>query len=164
MLVLNRKNDGAMARKPFQLPWLTLALLAGPGFGQPIDIRADRFEMLLDERKTTYTGHVVAVQGERRLVGDVLVVRFTEDDRVASMRALGSPARLTDAGQDPPLSLSAATLSYEFEEALVRAEGGVLTRGEDSVSAEIILYDLEREEAQALGQEGSRVKLRWHRP
>ena len=148
-----------MMRKPFQLPWLALALLAGPAFGQPIDIKADQFEMLLEERETTYSGHVVAVQGERQFVGDLLVVRFNEEDRIASMRALGSPARLTDAGEQEPISLSAATLSYELEEALVRAEAGVLTRGEDSVSAAIILYDLERKEAQALGKEGSRVKL-----
>ena len=150
-----------MIRNAFLLPGLMLALLAGPGFGQPIDIVADRFEMLLEERRTTYRGNVVAVQGERRFAGDQLVVVFAEDNRILSMRAVGSPAQLTDGGADPPLSLSAATLSYEFEKSLVRADGGgVLTRGGDSVAAEVILYDLQRGRAQALAADASRARLR----
>lgn len=150
-----------MTRNAFLLPGLMLALPAGLGFGQSIDIVADRFEMLLEERRTTYTGNVVAVQGERRFVGDQLVIVFGEDSRILSMRAVGSPAKLTDGEERPPLSLTAATLSYELEKSLVRADGGgILTRGGDSVAADVILYDLRRERAQALAANASRARLR----
>ena len=143
---------------------LLLALVvafADAATAQPIEIQADQFEMLLDERKTTYTGNVVATQGGRTITGHELLVRFNEDNEILAMRANGEPARLADAENGTPISLAGATLDYDFDESMVRAEsGGVLSRGGDSVSAPKIVYDLDSESARAVGDDTHRVTLR----
>ena len=140
---------------------LLLLAFADAALAQPIEIQADQFEMLLEERMTTYTGNVVATQGKRAITGSELVVRFNEDNEIMEMRASGEPARLTDAENGTPISLSGAALHYDFEESVVRAAcGGVLSRGGDSVAAQHIVYDLEAERARAEGNDGHRVNLR----
>ena len=134
---------------------------AGAASTQPIEIQADRFEMLLDERRTTYTGNVVATQGSRAIAGKELVVRFNEDNEIVAMRASGEPARLTDAEDGTPISLAGAALDYDFDASVVSARGGsVLSRGGDTISAQKIVYDLEAERARAVGDGPRRVTLR----
>ena len=128
---------------------------------QPIAIQADQFEMLLEERTTTYTGNVVATQGSRSITGNRLVVRLNEDNEIMAMRASGEPARLTDARGDGPISLAGAALDYDFDESVVRAEGdGVLSRDGDTIAAREITYDLEDARARAVGDETHRVTLK----
>ena len=128
---------------------------------QPIAIQADQFEMLLEERTTTYTGNVVATQGSRSITGNRLVVRLNEDNEIMAMRASGEPARLTDARDDGPISLAGAALDYDFDESVVRAEGdGVLSRDGDTIAAREITYDLEDARARAVGDETHRVTLK----
>ena len=127
----------------------------------PIEIQADQFEMLLEERTTTYTGNVVATQGSRSISGRELVVRLNDDNEIMAMRARGEPARLTDADNGTSISLAGAALDYDFDQSVVRAEGGgVLSRGGDTVTAQKIVYDLEAERARAVGNDGHRVNLR----
>ena len=127
---------------------------------QPIEIRADHFEMLLAERRTTYTGNVVATQGSRAISGQALVVNFNDDNEITAMRASGEPATLTDTAENPPISLSGTALDYDFDESVVRTEGdGVLSQGGDTIAAETIVYDLDKDRARAVGNEKQRVKL-----
>ncbi len=127
---------------------------------QPIEIQADQFEMLLAERRTTYTGNVVATQGERAITGGVLVVQFDDDNEVSAMHASGDPATLTDHRSGRTLSLSGTTLNYDFDESVVRAEGGgVLSRDGDALAAQTIVYDLDTERARAVGTGSQRVRL-----
>ena len=140
--------------------WLIMAF-ADAASTQPIAIQADRFEMLLSERQTTYTGNVVATQGDRAIHGGELVVHFNDDNEITAMRASGNPATLTDSAQDPPISVAGATLVYDFDESVVRAEGdGTLSQGGDSIAAPTIVYDLDAERARAVGTGAQRVKLR----
>ncbi len=139
---------------------LLLTVLADAASAQAIEIQADSFEMLLDERKTTYTGNVVATQGSRAIAGREVVVRFNEDNEIVAMRASGDPATLTDAESGTPISLAGSALDYDFDASLVRAEGGgVLSRGGDTVAAPEIVYDLEVARARAVGNDAQRVTL-----
>ena len=139
---------------------LLVVAFADAASAQPIEIQADQFEMLLEERTTTYTGNVVATQGSRAITGHELVVRLNEDNEIVSMRAGGEPARLTDAENEAPISLAGASLDYDFDESVVRADGGgVLTRGGDTIAARQIAYDLEAESARAVGDDTHRVTL-----
>ena len=140
------------------LPYFAVADAAST---KPIEIQADRFEMLLGERRTTYTGNVVAAQGSRAIAGHELVVRFNEDNEIVAMSASGEPATLTDAEDGIPMSLTGAALDYDFDTSVVRASGnGVLRRGDDTIAAQTIVYDLDAERARAVGDETRRVTLR----
>jgi len=137
-----------------------LSALAGVAGAQPINIEAGHFEMLLAENKATYTGGVVAVQGEREIRADNLTVYFNDDDEIVSMVAAGDPATLSDHSAEPPITLSGAALDYQFDAQRVRVSGGsALVQGDDRVSAEIIIYDLEAERAEAFSNDGGRVQL-----
>ena len=147
-----------MVRALATLPFIVLAPAV---HAQPIEIQADQFEMLLDERRTTYTGNVSATQGERIITAAELIVEFNDDNEITAMRASGAPAELSDAGRDPALSLKGTALDYDFDASVVRADGGgTLSRGGDTIAAEHIVYDLNAERARALGRQGQRVKLK----
>ena len=140
---------------------LLILAFAKAASAQPIEIQADHFEMLLAERRTTYTGNVVATQGSRAISGQELVVKFNDDNQITAMRASGEPATLTDTAENPPISLSGTALHYDFDESVVRTEGdGVLSQGGDTIVAETIVYDLHEDRARAVGNEKQRVKLR----
>ncbi len=137
-----------------------LPALAGAAYAQPINIEAGHFEMLLAENKATYVGGVVAVQGEREIRADHLTVYFDEDNDVVSMLAEGDPATLSDRAAEPPITVTGAALDYHFDEQRVRVSGGgALVQGEDRLTAEIIIYDLEAERAEAFSNSGGRVQL-----
>ena len=137
-----------------------LLMFAAAANAQPINIEAGHFEMLLAEHKATYTGGVVAVQGEREIRADNLTVYFTEDNDVVSMVAEGNPATLSDQAAEPPITVTGAALDYHFDDERVRVSGGgTLVQGEDRLTAEIIIYDLEAERAQAFSSNGGRVQL-----
>ncbi len=137
-----------------------LLAFTGAASAQPINIEAGHFEMLLAEHKAMYTGDVVATQGEREIRADNLTVYLNEDNDVVSMMAEGDPATLSDQAAEPPITLTGAALDYHFEEERVRVSGGgTLLQGEDRLTAEIIIYDLEAERAEAFSNSGGRVQL-----
>ena len=137
-----------------------LASTAQPTNEQPINIEADHFEMLLAENQATYTGSVVAVQGDYEIQADKLTVFFNDDNEIVSMQASGAPAKLSNSTEDPPITVTGPQMEYRFQDSTIRVTGnGILTQGEDRVMAEVILYDLDTERAQAFSTQGGRVKL-----
>ena len=137
-----------------------LASTAQPTNEQPINIEADHFEMLLAENQATYTGSVVAVQGDYEIQADKLTVFFNDDNEIVSMQASGAPAKLSNSAEDPPITVTGPQMEYRFQDSTIRVTGnGILTQGEDRVMAEVILYDLDTERAQAFSTQGGRVKL-----
>ena len=152
---------GGLNGKVTRLPLLAAALtFAAAAYAQPINIEAGHFEMLLAENKATYTGGVVAVQGDREIRADHLTVYFNEDNDVVSMLAEGDPATLSDQAAEPAITVTGAALDYHFDEQRVRVSGGgALVQGEDRLTAEIIIYDLEAERAEAFSNSGGRVQL-----
>lgn len=139
---------------------LLLLAAAEAGAAAPINIEAAHFEMLLAERRATYAGKVIAVQGDYEIQADKLIVHFNEDNEVTSMIASGSPAKLSDQAATPPITLTGANLDYQFKEATVLATGAAaLDQGEDRMTAERISYDLDADRAQAFSGDRSRVRL-----
>ena len=139
---------------------LLLLAAAEAGATEPINIEAGRFEMLLAERRATYTGKVVAVQGDYEIQADKLIVHFNEDNEVTAMIATGSPAKLSDQAAAPPIMLTGANLDYQTKDATVRATGdATLVQGADRMTAERISYDLDADRAQAFSGDRSRVRL-----
>ncbi len=142
--------------------------LAAPAFAddsaaepEPIEIQADHFEMLMAERRTTYTGNVVATQGQRTIKSRKLVVQFNDDNDITTLRAAGEPARLTDRTGDSAFSVAGEALDYNFDAGTVRAAGdSVLSRNGDTLAAETILYDMDAKTARAVGTETRPVFLR----
>ena len=138
-----------------------MVAFADAASAQPIEIQADRFEMLLEQRTTTYTGNVVATQGNRTITGNELVVRLDDDNEIMEMHASGGPARLTDSRNGTPVSLAGEALDYDFDRSVVRANGGgILSSGGDTVTARELVYDLNAERARAVGDATQRVTLR----
>lgn len=139
---------------------LLLLAAAEAGAAEPINIEAGHFEMLLAERRATYTGNVIAVQGDYEIQADKLIVHFNEDNEVTAMIATGSPAKLSDQAAAPPITLAGANLDYQTKDATVRATGdAILVQGEDRMTAERINYDLDADRAQAFSGDRSRVRL-----
>ena len=142
------------------LPALLLLAAAEAGAAAPINIEADHFEMLLAERKATYTGNVIAVQGDHEIQANQLIVHFNEDNEVTSMIATGDPAKLSDQAAAPPITVTGTNLDYQFEDATVQATGdATLIQGDDRMTAERISYDLDADRAQAFSGDNSRVRL-----
>ena len=133
---------------------------AKPTNEQPISIEADHFEMLLAENQATYTGSVVAVQGDYEIQANKLTLFFDEDNEIVSMQADGAPAKLSNNAEDPAITVSGDQMEYIFADSTIRITGNsILTQGEDKVMAEVILYNLDSEHAQAFSTQGGRVKL-----
>lgn len=143
-----------------ELPALLLLAAVEAGAATPINIEAGHFEMLLAERKATYTGNVIAVQGDHEIQANKLIVHFNEDNEVTSMIATGNPAKISDQAAAPPVTVTGAHLDYQFEEAIVQATGGAtLIQGQDRVTAERISYNLDADRVQAFSGDRSRVRL-----
>ena len=139
---------------------LLLVLVAEASSAQPINIEAGKFEMLLVERKAVYTGDVHVIQGDHAISADELIVFFDEDNKITSMEATGSPARLTDQLKQPPLTVSGDRLDYLFLESTIRVSGNsTLARGDDAMKAETIVYNLDEETARAVGDSQNRIRL-----
>ncbi len=157
---MDRQAWPLMAAKLLLALLLTRQVWAEPTSTKPINIEADHFEMLLAEHQATYTGSVVAVQGNYEFQADRLTVLFNEDNEVISIHAAGTPAVLSDKMVDPATRVTGARLDYLFEEGAIRVTGdSVLTQGADSLAAELIVYDLDTNRAQAFSVDQERVQL-----
>ena len=139
----------------------SFAVLGNDADTDPIEIQADHFEMLVAERRTTYTGNVVATQGQRAIETRELVVQFNDENEITAMRASGGPAKLTDQTGEHVLSVVGEAINYQFDTSTVRADGdSVLSSDGDTIAAQTITYDIETETARAVGTETQRVSLR----
>ncbi len=126
-----------------------------------IEIKADHFDMLVAERRTTYTGNVVANQGERTIESRQLVVQFNDDNEITALDATGEPAKLTDRAEASTFSVTSKTLNYRVGAATLYAGGNsVLSRGQDTIAAETIIYNIDTKTARAVGNDTERVSLR----
>lgn len=133
---------------------------AEPTNEQPINIEANHFEMLLAENQATYTGSVVAVQGDYEIQANKLTLFFDDDNEIVSMKADGAPAKLSNNAENPAITVTGDQMEYRLADSTIRISGNsILTQGEDKVMAEVILYNLDSEHAQAFSTQGGRVKL-----
>lgn len=143
----------------------------------PIEVTADALEVLQDENKASFTGHVVAIQGDLRLTADVMHVHYArrDGDRKAGKgkdRAGENAIRKIEAEgkvflATPQETASGASAVYDVDEQEIRIHGHVvLTRGKNVLEGDHLVYNFAtgksriagREETGAAGGDRKRVR------
>lgn len=127
---------------------------ASPSQAQPIDVVAG--ELVIDETAgtATFTGDVVATQGEITLHADVLVLNLGDGNRIEHLRASGG-VRIMRGDE----VATAATADYDLEGKEITLEGdAMIHRGENSLGGERIVIDLQSRRSTVIGKSESRVK------
>jgi lipopolysaccharide export system protein LptA len=173
----------AAARRPAVARVLVLAALAvapvwsaasAQGFQHdstlPIEITADRLDVVQDEQLATFTGNVDAVQGDLVLTSDLLRVYYRSSDAAPGIAA-GSIRRIEAEGNvfitSPEETAEGEFGVYDVEGGLLTLEGSVvLTRDQNVVRGERLEIELASGRSQmfaavpstAGGTAGQRVK------
>ncbi|WBU60119.1 lipopolysaccharide transport periplasmic protein LptA [Paracoccus albus] len=116
----------------------------------PVEVSAD--DMLVNQStgQAQLTGSVLIAQGDMRLSADKVVVKYDPQDqsRIASMDATGNVTLVQ--GED---AAEAGQAIYDVSSGLVTLMGDVLvTQGENVMSGEKIVVNLEEGTAQASGR------------
>lgn len=136
----------------------------------PIEITADRLDVVQDEQLATFTGNVDAVQGDLVLTSDQLRVYYRSNDDAPGLTA-GSIRRIEAAGNvfitSPEETAQGEFGVYDVDAGLLTLEGSVvLTRDQNVVRGERLEIELASGRSQmfaavpstAGGTAGQRVK------
>lgn len=117
----------------------------------PIEVSADALEVLQEENKAIFSGHVVAIQGDLRLTSDNMTVYYnpnankegakgkakSENNAIRKIEALGSVFLAT-----PEETASGTRGVYDVENQEIRLTGKVvLTRGKNTLEGESLVYN-----------------------
>lgn len=105
---------------------------------QPIEITAQKLEVLQQQRQSIFTGEVVAKQGEMTLYAEKLIVIFQKDqDQIERLDAIGGVRVL----QLDRVATADKAVFHQAEETLVLIGNAEVTQGKNKVSGdEITLY------------------------
>ena len=123
---------------------------------QPIEVEADYAELDDEKGVTIYQGNVIVTQGSMQIIGDKMVVTYTQDSDLDTLTVTGRPAhyqQMPDGGTVPD---EAEALQMEYHslknlivlinEALVKQEGL-------RFSGNRIEYDTEKSKVYARGSQ-----------
>lgn len=116
----------------------------------PIEVSADALEVLQEENKAIFSGHVVAVQGDLRLTAESMTVYYnpnakseqgkkekSENNAIKKIDALGGVFLAT-----PEETASGTHGVYDVENEEIRLTGKVvLTRGKNTLEGESLVYN-----------------------
>ncbi len=122
----------------------------------PIEVTADTLEVLQEESKATFSGHVVAIQGDLRLTAEKMTVYYAkrgvedgkeakgkkpdkskEENAIKKIDAEGTVFLAT-----PEETASGNTGTYDVEEQEIHLNGHVvLTRGKNVLEGENLVYN-----------------------
>lgn len=114
----------------------------------PIEVTADALEVLQEDNKAIFSGHVVAVQGDLRLTADNMTVYYNpnankesgkakENNAIRKIDALGAVFLAT-----PEETASGTHGVYDVESQEIRLTGKVvLTRGKNVLEGESLTYN-----------------------
>lgn len=126
----------------------------------PIEIVSDALEVRQAEGKATFSGEVVAAQGTLRLTADRLTVTYEtgetagETGAIEHMRAEGN-VFLSNGAE----TAKGAWAEYDVAGGMMRMGGSVvLTQGENAISGEELVIDLDEGTGRIEGAGGGRVK------
>ena len=132
--------------------------------GGPIQVEADRGEVLERQKRAIYTGNVDVTQGDARLRADkVTVVYDGQTDSTASGTGFGDLTAIIAEGEvfyvTPDLKARGNKGTYDAMTEVIRLEGDVIiTRGDDVARGEHLELYL-RDGRSVLGDaEGGRIK------
>lgn len=119
----------------------------------PIEINADSLEVLQEENKAIFTGHVVAIQGDVRLKSDKMTVYYTKKQEApATKKKSAAPdesgaIKKIDVNGSVFLSTPEETASgtsgvYDVEQSQILLDDNVvLTRGKNTLRGDHLVYD-----------------------
>ncbi|MCP4994430.1 MAG: lipopolysaccharide transport periplasmic protein LptA [Gammaproteobacteria bacterium] len=130
---------------------------------QPITIEADSAELDDHNKKTTYRGNVIVIQGSLKLNADTLIV--TQKKLGADhMQAFGNPVKFQQKMDDDKGLVKGRSKQAEYSadgEMLYLVDDATIIKGGDTISSDRITYDRAKGVAKAgAAAEGSaRVKV-----
>jgi len=129
----------------------------------PVTIGANHAE-LVQGNSAVYVGNVTLDSDTLKMDGDRLELKRATDGQYTA-KVTGSPAHMSHAGNgpdNPPMTARAKTMTYDSREGVVDLVGDALmTRGDDTTTAETIRYHVldQRYEASGGDSPGGRVKI-----
>ena len=122
---------------------------------QPIEITAQKLEVLQLERQSIFTGDVVAVQGEMTLYTDKLIVYLQQaQDQIDRLEAIG---RVKFVQLDRVATADQAVFQ-QVEEVLTLTGNAVVTQGKNTISGDEITLFLQENRTLIKGSKNNRVK------
>jgi lipopolysaccharide export system protein LptA len=114
----------------------------------PIEINADALEVLQQENKATFSGNVVAVQGDTRLKSDKMVVYYHPQEEKQTSAGQQDAIRKIDVIGNVFLAMPEETASgktglYDVENQRVELhENVVVTHGKNTLKGDKLVYDM----------------------
>lgn len=125
----------------------------------PIEVTSDALEVRQDEQIAVFSGDVVAGQGTLRLTADEVTVTYggaegEETGRIRRMVAEGNVFLSNDSE-----TAEGQRAEYDVAEGMMRMWGDVvLTQGQNAISGESLVIDLDAGTGRIEGAAGERVK------
>lgn len=145
---------------------LTLALPAfaelksPPGrASEPVKIKSDTLTADNNKKSATFTGNVIARQGDLTIFSDKLVVTYSEESsEMGSAEATGN-VRLTQGER----RAEADHAVYDAQKGVILLDGNPkVFQGNDRISGKTITYYLDQEKSEVSSGTGSRVEAVIH--
>jgi lipopolysaccharide export system protein LptA len=114
---------------------------------KPIEIESDYAEIDDINRIATYKGNVVVVQGSIRLTGDLMIVRYSNNNEVSRITLDGQPAhfkqQLDATGKE--MKGEALKIDYHAKDSLIHLiEAAKVDRGGQIYTGHYMEYSTER--------------------
>lgn len=145
--------------KMMAVPILALCLLCASGAGaagvraggantgeQPIEISADNLEVLQAVKQAIFTGNVIAVQGERTLRAEKMIVFYDQESSAVPAKTTPPPAKAAGDGKPPGSAIKRIEASGKV----------VFTAPEESALGDFAIYNTV---ANTIDLTGSKVVL-----
>jgi lipopolysaccharide export system protein LptA len=132
------------------LPCAAIAANAAPKIGSssaPIEINADALEVLQEENRAIFTGHVVAIQEKIRLKSEKMTVFYKSPDEKQKKEGQDAIQKIEVEGNvfmtTPDETASGASGVYDVENKRILLNNNVvLTRGKNTLKGDKLVYDL----------------------
>lgn len=126
-----------------------------PNRNQPIEITAQRLELLQEQRQSIFTGDVVAKQGEMTLYTEKLIVFFQKkQDQVERLEALGGVRVI----QLDRIATAEKAIFQQEEETLVLIGNAKVKQGRNQIIGDEITLYLKENRSLVKSSKKGRVK------
>lgn len=140
---------------------ITLAYAEKADREKPLHITANEMDLDQKVQLSTFIGHVEIKQGTMQLYADKVSIR-EDQERYQYADGEGSPVKFRQKMDNSSDELFAQALRFNYDE-----KKGILTlynkawvkRGEDQISSDVIIYDLNQERYHAKTQKDQRVNV-----
>ena len=122
---------------------------------QPIEITAQHLEVLEQQRRSIFTGDVVAIQGDMTLSADQLIISLQESqDQIDRLEAIGS-VRVVQLDR---VATADKAVFKQAEEVLILTGHAMVSQGGNTVSGDEITLFMQENRTEIKGSEKNRVK------